>query len=107
MSAPRKFDVEVVKAWRARVIAGESYESVAPSDVSGSQVYYHVGKLGPLPSLAERRGSFGRKRVVELSQRFGKAEMPPSDLLAPSLAARMAGRARIPRKIERLEGVEA
>lgn len=110
MSASRKFDVEVVKAWRARVIAGESYASVAPSGVSGNQVYYHVNKLGSLKSMPSREIRLRRAVTGTFEQRVRRLDPVPtfaSELAKPSLAARMAGRARIPRRIDRLEGVEA
>lgn len=109
----RKFDEATIKGWRKRILAGETYESVAdslPFEISNCSVYYHVNKLGTLPSLSERRrgipdlvaDSFERR-----VRRFDPAPTLASNLAVPSTASRMAGRARIPRRIERLEGVEA
>lgn len=109
--AQRTFDAETVKGWRKRILAGETYDSVAdnlPFEISNSSVYYHVSKLGPLPSLSERRRG-APDPVVKIPTPVRRAAeiVLASALAPPSVASRMAGRARIPRRIDRLEGIEA
>lgn len=105
-----KFDAETVRGWRARILAGETYEAVADSTgdaISNCSVYYHVNKLGPLPSLEARRKGAVDPVPVRVAPRRRVAVRFASEIAEPSVASRMAGRARVARRIERLEGVEA
>lgn len=117
----RKFDEATILKWRKRYLT-ETLEDIGGSvfpPLPGAMVYYHIRKLGTLPS--KRRGVQPGASYTERAPRKMVAEeiAVPVELVAPVCAIKestirpltpaemMVGRARIPRRIERLQGVEA
>lgn len=131
----RKFDMRVAREWRNRYLAGETCMSIGRSvepPLSDAMVYYHISKFGTLPR--KKRGPVpkppapcaeesvkARMHIAAEPLRnriFGNRHLPmhlvaksvqpaeKSMFGAPSIAAMMAGRARIPRRVERMQGVD-